>query len=42
LKAIASHGIKAVIYQDIYERDETSITLAKDFGIELIRISDNK
>jgi dCMP deaminase len=42
LKAIASHGIKTVVYQDIYDRDITSITLAIDFGIELIRISDNK
>ena len=42
LKAIASHRIKAVVYQDIYEKDETTIELAKDFGIELIRISDNK
>jgi deoxycytidylate deaminase len=42
LKAIASHGIKTVVYQDIYEKDETTIELAKDFGIELIRILDNK
>ena len=42
LKAIASHGIKTVVYQDIYDRDITSITLAINFGIELIRISDNK
>jgi dCMP deaminase len=38
LKAIASHGIKTVIYQDIYERDKTSMELAKDFGVELIHI----
>jgi dCMP deaminase len=38
LKAIASHGIKTVVYQDIYERDATSIELAKDFGIELVQI----
>jgi hypothetical protein len=38
LKAIASHGIKTVVYQDIYERDATSIELAKDFGVELVQI----
>jgi dCMP deaminase len=38
LKAIASHGIKTVVYQDVYERDATSIELAKDFGVELIQI----
>ena len=38
LKAIASHGIKAVIYQDIYERDKTTIELAKEFGVELVQI----
>lgn len=41
LKAIASHGIKTVIYRDIYERDITSITLAQDFGIKLIRIGES-
>jgi dCMP deaminase len=38
LKAIASHGIKTVVYQDIYDRDATSIELAKDFGVELVQI----
>lgn len=42
LRSIASYGIKKVIYRDIYDRDITSITLAINFGIELIRISDNK
>ena len=42
LKAIASHGIKRVVYRDIYDRDITSISLAMKFGIELIRISENK
>jgi deoxycytidylate deaminase len=40
LKAIASHGIKTVVYQDIYDRDATSIELAKDFGVELIQIGE--
>ena len=38
LKAIASHGIKRVVYRDIYDRDITSISLAIKFGIELVRI----
>ena len=38
LKAIASHGIKRVVYRDIYDRDITSISLAMKFGIELIRL----
>lgn len=42
LKAIASHGIKRVVYRDIYDRDITSITLAMDFGIELVRMEEKK
>mgnify|MGYP003332729331 FL=1 len=42
LKAIASHGIKTVVYRDIYERDKTTIDLAKDFGIELIQVGDGE
>lgn len=37
LKAIASYGIKRVVYRDLYDRDMTSIDLAGDFGIELIK-----
>lgn len=42
LKAIASHGIKRVVYRDIYERDMTSISLAQAFGIELIRLQEKR
>ena len=38
LKAIASYGIRTVVYRDIYERDKTTINLAEDFGIKLINI----
>jgi dCMP deaminase len=38
LKALASYGIKKVVYKDIYFRDDSTISLAKDFGIELIQI----
>lgn len=38
LKAIASYGIKSIVYREIYDRDITSINLAQDFGIKLIRL----
>jgi len=38
LKAIASYGIKRVVYNETYDRDESTLSLAKDFGIELINI----
>lgn len=38
LKIIASYGIKKVIYRYAYERDDSTIMLAKDFGIELIKL----
>lgn len=38
LKAIASYGIERVVYRDTYERDETSICIAKDFGIDLMQL----
>jgi dCMP deaminase len=38
LKGLASYGIKKVVYKDIYIRDDSTISLAKDFGIELIQI----
>ena len=38
LRSIASYGIKKVVYRDIYDRDITSLNLAQDFGIKLIRI----
>ena len=38
LKAIASYGISKVVYRYVYDRDESTMTLAKDFGIELIKL----
>jgi dCMP deaminase len=38
LKIIASYGIKTVIYRYVYERDESTLKLAEDFGIDLIRL----
>ena len=42
LKSIASYGIKKVVFRDLYERDETSLEIAKNFGIELIRLEKEK
>jgi dCMP deaminase len=38
LKIIASYGIKKIVYAEDYDRDLTSLELAKLFGIELEKI----
>jgi deoxycytidylate deaminase len=38
LKVVASYGIKKIVYAADYERDLTSLELAKLFGIELEKI----
>jgi dCMP deaminase len=35
LKSLASYGIKKVIYREVYDKDDSSLTLANKFGIEL-------
>mgnify|MGYP003118706456 CR=1 FL=1 len=40
LKMISSYGIKKVIFSKIYDLDKSSLKLAKEFGIELIQITD--
>jgi dCMP deaminase len=37
LKSLASYGIKTIIYKDVYNNDTSSLILAKEFGIELIK-----
>jgi dCMP deaminase len=37
LKSLASYGIKTIIYKDVYNNDSSSLVLAKEFGIELIK-----
>lgn len=39
LKQIAMYGIKLVVYKEEYKRDEFSLDLAKEFGINLVKIS---
>ena len=38
LKTIAAHGIKQVIYKDVYDKDQTSLSLAREFKITLIKL----
>ena len=38
LKAIASYGIKEIVYRDTYLHDESTLELARDFGITLTQI----
>lgn len=40
LKMISSYGIKKVVFSKVYELDKSSLNLAKEFGIELIQITD--
>lgn len=35
---IASKGVKRIVFRDVYERDQIAFELAKEFGIELVRI----
>ncbi len=37
LKSLASYGIKTIIYKEIYNNDDSSLELAKQFNIELIQ-----
>ena len=40
LKMIAAYGIKKVVFSKIYDLDKSSLKLAKEFGIQLIQITD--
>ena len=40
VQTIAAYKIKTIVYKDIYERDSSGLDLAREFGIELIRIND--
>ena len=42
LQTIAAHGIKRIVYADVYERDDTTLELAEEFGIELVNIDIQK
>ena len=34
---IASYGIKKIVYGEIYSRDDVSLELCEEWGIELIK-----
>ena len=38
LKTISAYGINQVIYKEVYDKDQTSLDLAKEFRITLIKI----
>lgn len=38
LQTIASFNIKTVVYEEVYDKDDLTLTLAKEFGIELIQL----
>lgn len=38
LKSLASYGIKKIIFEETYERDNSSLDLAKKFSIDLIQL----
>jgi len=35
LKLAAANGIKKIVFREIYSKDGSAISLAKEFGIEL-------
>lgn len=35
LNLIASYGIKRVVFESVYERDDTSLLLAQEYGIKI-------
>jgi dCMP deaminase len=39
LKSLAAYGIQKIVYKDVYQYDPSSLELAKDFGIELVKIT---
>jgi len=38
MQSIAAYNIKKVIFEEVYQRDDFSLTLAKEYGIELVQI----
>jgi hypothetical protein len=39
LQVAASYGIKRIIYEEVYDKDDLSLTLAGEWGIELLKLS---
>lgn len=41
LTVIASYGIKKIVYKDVYDKDDSTLKLAAEFGIKLIQLNNN-
>lgn len=42
LTVIASYGIKKIVYGEIYDKDDSTLKLAAEFGIELVQTKKEK
>jgi len=38
LKTLASYGFKKIVFEDVYKRDDSSLKLARNMGIDLIQL----
>lgn len=38
LQTIAAYGVKKIVFEEVYTKDDLTLQLAKEFGIELIQI----
>lgn len=38
LKSLASYGLKKIVFEEIYKRDDSSLKLARNMGIDLIQL----
>jgi dCMP deaminase len=38
MQSIAAYGVKRVVFEEIYQQDDLSLTLAGEFGIDLVQI----
>jgi dCMP deaminase len=39
LQVAASYGIKRIIYEEVYDKDDLSLTLAGEWGMDLVKLS---
>jgi dCMP deaminase len=38
LKALCSYGIKKIVYEEVYDKDSSTLELSEKFGVQLIQI----
>ncbi len=41
MQNIAAYGVKKVVFEEVYDKDDFSTQLAEEFNIELIQLSNN-